>query len=330
MPRNIPYPPRPPSDKSASREPSIRVVYVGSWSRSGSTLLDLMLGQTKGFVSTGEVRSSGSAGLVKRQPCGCGLAVLDCPFWHAVLDEAFGDAEDVDAKAILRLQRRVDGLARTPWVLSPWRRKRFRRDLRRYREVLAKLYRAIHTVSGASVIVDSSKYAAYGAILAGIPGMDLSVVHLVRDSRAVAHSWTRKKALPEVSEDEHVEARYMPVFGPVRTALYWDLEHVALGLVKRMARGRYVIRYEDLTRNPMAVLSEALRRVGIHADVSFLGSGRLHLGDNHLVAGNPVRFERGDVPITPDDEWRSRLPSDRRRIVTALTWPLLLRYGFLF
>jgi hypothetical protein len=323
-------PATPPSNDSGVRDAPIRVVYIGSWSRSGSTLLDLMLGQIKGFVSAGEVRFLWERGLVKRQRCGCGVAVLDCPFWHAVLDEAFGDAEDVDAKAILALQRRVDGLARTPWVLSPWRRKRFRRDLRRYREILAKLYRAIHKVSGASVIVDSSKYAAYAAILAGIPGMDLSVVHLVRDSRAVAHSWTRKKALPEVSEDEHTEARYMPMFGPVRTALYWDLEHVALGLVRRLARGRYVIRDEDLTRNPVAVLGAALQRVGIHADVSFLGSGRLHLGDNHLVAGNPVRFERGDVPITPDDEWRSRLPKDRRRIVTALTWPLLLRHGFLF
>jgi hypothetical protein len=54
----------------------------------------------------------------------------------------------------------------------------------------------------------------------------------------------------------------------------------------------------------------------------------LHLETNHTVAGNPLRFRRGDVAIEADLEWRSRLEAGPRRVVTALTWPLLLRYGF--
>ncbi len=302
----------------------VRVLYVGSWSRSGSTLLDLMLGQIPGFASVGELRYLWDRGLGERQLCGCGAPVPDCPFWRAVLQEAFGGADRVDAAAMLALQRRVDDPARVPWLLAPWRPPGFQRDLRAYREVLGRLYRAVRAVSGSSVLVDSSKYAAYGGILAGVPGLDLRVLHLVRDSRAVAHSWTRRKGRPEVSTEE----RYMPVFGPWRSAVFWGLENIALDLLRGSFRRYHVLRYEDLTSRPEAVLSAALERIGIQADVSFLRDGRLTLGVNHTMAGNPVRFEQGEVPIRPDVEWQSRLGQGSRRVVTALTWPLLLRYGF--
>jgi hypothetical protein len=306
-----------------SAEP-LRVVYVGSWSRSGSTLLDLMLGQISGFVSVGELRFLWERGLTERQLCGCGVPVPDCPFWQAVLGEAFGGVNRVDADAILALQRRVDGLPRMPWVLAPWRPAGLDRDLRAYREILGRVYRAVRAVSGASVIVDSSKYAAYGRILCGVPGLEVAVLHLVRDSRAVAHSWTRRKRMPEVAEEE----RYMRLFTPARSAFYWALENVALELVRGSRGRRCVLRYEDMTSRPVEVLGPALARIGIRADVGFLGSGRLRLDENHTVAGNPVRFERGDVAIAPDNEWLGRLASEARRVVTALTWPLLLRYGF--
>jgi hypothetical protein len=52
------------------------------------------------------------------------------------------------------------------------------------------------------------------------------------------------------------------------------------------------------------------------------------LGANHTVAGSLVRLRQGRVSIPLDDEWTSRLPPADRRLVTALTWPLLRRYGY--
>ncbi|WP_420910932.1 sulfotransferase [Thermus thermophilus] len=34
----------------------VKVVFIGGYGRSGSTLLDRMLGQVEGFVSVGELR----------------------------------------------------------------------------------------------------------------------------------------------------------------------------------------------------------------------------------------------------------------------------------
>ena len=301
------------------------MVYVGSWSRSGSTLLDLMLGQIPGFVSVGELRFLWERGLGERQLCGCGAPVPQCPFWRQVVEEVFGSAGKLDSVAMIALWRRVDGLRRLPWLLAPWRPAHREADLVAFREVLARLYRAVAKISGAKVVVDSSKYATYGMLMAGSPGLDLRVLHLVRDSRAVAFSWMRRKRMLEVTTGE----RYMPLKPPWKSAVYWDLENIALHLLSRSARRYELLRYEELAARPSAALSGALDRLGLAADLRFLRDGSLRLGPNHMVAGNPLRFRRGDVPVEPDAEWREQLGRGSRWVVTALTWPLLLRYGVL-
>ena len=301
-----------------------QVLYVGSWGRSGSTLLDLILGEIPGFRSVGELRYLWERGLAERQRCGCGAAVPECPFWGAVLEEAFGRTGGVDSGEMLALWRRVDGLARLPWLLAPWRPAALGADIAAFRDVLGRLYRAVQRVSGAAVLVDSSKYAAYGLLLAGVPGLDLRVLHLVRDSRAVAYSWTRRKAMPEVTTAQ----QYMPIKRPWRSAVFWDLENLGLHLLRGVARGYQVLRYDDLATDPQAALRVALEGIGVGADLGFLREHRVHLGPNHTVAGNPLRFRRGELDIAPDLEWRSRLAAAPRWLVTGLTWPLLVRYGF--
>jgi hypothetical protein len=301
------------------------VVYVASWSRSGSTLLDLMLGQLPGFVSAGEIRFLWERGLRERQLCGCGVQVPDCPFWRQVLEEVFGTGGRVDPEAMVALWRRVDGLRRLPLQVAPRIRSGHGADLAAFHEVLGRLYRAVGKVSGASVVVDSSKYAAYARLVGHAPGLDLRALHLVRDSRAVAYSWRRRKRMPEVVTDE----RYMPLKPPWKSALYWDLEQVALHQVLRAGPRYHLVRYDDLVSRPDEVLAAAFDRLGLAADPSFLRRGRLHLGSNHMVAGNPLRFHRGELRIEADVQWRVGLGTGSRWLVTALTWPLLLRYGFL-
>jgi hypothetical protein len=52
------------------------------------------------------------------------------------------------------------------------------------------------------------------------------------------------------------------------------------------------------------------------------------LGANHIVAGNPSRFETGPVAVRADDEWRRRLPRRSQLLVALLTMPLLRRFGY--
>ena len=73
------------------------------------------------------------------------------------------------------------------------------RKVDRYAELTARVYAAILTVSGAEIVVDSTKNPPYAYFLRRAPGVGLRVLHLVRDSRGVVHSWMKRVERPEIT-----------------------------------------------------------------------------------------------------------------------------------
>lgn len=296
----------------------ITVVYIAGQGRSGSTLLDLLLGQLDGWFSMGEFRLFWHA-VRDEYRCGCGSDVSDCPVWSDVLARAEpGPVTDVlaDLKTTVRL-RRVPGLIRPPLLRS----HRAARD--RAARVLGDVYRSTEQVTGAKVLVDSSKDPIYGFLLQSIPTVRMHVVHLVRDSRAVTWSWQRKRRRPEIAESE----AFQPVYSALHTSLEWDLRNALVHALGRGAATYTRLTYESLVRDPAAALA-LIGRAVTGADLDTAGATSIDPDlVNHTVAGNPMRFA-GGLAVKADDEWKDALPSRDRRLVTALTWPLLRCYGY--
>lgn len=296
-----------------------RVLYVAGWGRSGSTILDTVLGQVDGFFSGGELLYVWERGLRQNRPCGCGAPFRECPHWRAVFERAFGGFEGVDAALLAGAMPRTRHVpaavvrgARMPASLA---------------DATARLYRALREETGARVIVDSSKLPTYGAALARLPGLDVSVVHLVRDPRAAAWSWLRRKPMP----DAH-GVRDMRRHGVLYSSLMWDLYNAATPGLWRGERERYLrLRYEDFAADPAAALERVLRLAGEGgARLPLVGDHAVELASNHTVSGNPSRFETGRVAIRPDEEWRTRMPRAQRLAVTAATAPFLRAFGYRF
>ena len=65
-----------------------KVLYIAGPSRSGSTMLDLLLGELDGYVATGELRNLWGYGLLDGWLCGCREPMKSCPFWRSVLERA--------------------------------------------------------------------------------------------------------------------------------------------------------------------------------------------------------------------------------------------------
>jgi hypothetical protein len=302
----------------------VKVAFVSSWSRSGSTLLDLLLGSLPGFWSAGEIRYLWDRGLKEDQLCGCGRTFCACPVWSEVLERAFGGRRSFDADQALRARRRASRTA--PWRLLAPGNGVGAHASGRYPSVLARIYPALREVTGARVLVDSSKYASHGLALAAVPEIELHVVHLVRDARAVAWSWQRVKPMPEV----HWTKARMPRKSPSRSAVFWALENLAIARLAGRARSYTLLRYEDLVHDPSRALERVLSAMGEPREIAgALRGRRVDLKENHTVAGNPIRFTRGLLEIRADAEWQARMPVRQRAVVTGLTWPLLWRYGFL-
>lgn len=304
-----------------------KVLYIGGFGRSGSTLVERILGQLPGFCSAGEIVFLWQRGLIDGQLCGCGTPVPECDFWARVGKTAFGGWDQIDAHEMLALQKRVDRNRYIPSMVAPRLRPAAQADFERYTDVLSRLYRGIGEVAGARVVIDASKHASTAFLLRKVPNLDPRIVHLVRDSRGVAYSWTKEVKKPEVTGGDDA---FMPQYSPSSSGRQWvayNLMFDALGAIDKTM----ILRYEALMANPR----EGLERILAHADepvtaesFEFLGDGYVDLGCDHTVAGNPMRFHQGRLDLRLDQAWTTKLPERDRKVVTAITWPLQLRYGY--
>ncbi len=302
-----------------------RLLYIGGSARSGSTLLERLLGAVPGVATLGEVVHLPARGLLGGETCGCGEPLASCPFWGPVGERAFGGWDHADGQGWADQQQRVDRNRHLPRLAVPVG-SAFRRDLGEHVARLETLYRAAAEVAAAPVLVDSSKHASTAFALRHLPSIEVTFVHLVRDSRGVAYSWTK-----EVTRPETADGTPMPTYSPPSAAAWWDAFNVALGSL-RVTGARVVgLRYEDLLADPARHLRRILAPTGLALDDGwddFLTPEGARLGPSHSVAGNPMRFRTGTIPLRHDDAWRRSLPGRDRRIVTALTAPLLAAYGY--
>jgi hypothetical protein len=197
--------------------------------------------------------------------------------------------------------------------------------LEAYVDIVGALYRAIPSVTGASVIIDSSKRPSDAAITRLIPNIEPYVVQLVRDPRAVVHSWSRSK--PELDRGMNEE---MPRQPPLQSVVGWAELNAMSELVRRRFGGRsLLLRYEDLVRDVPGSLRRILDMLDEpNAKVPLTDRERAEVPPNHTVSGNPARFASGRVTVHADEEWMVSLPSSHHAVTTVMTLPLLLRYGY--
>lgn len=195
----------------------VKILYIGGYGRSGSTLLGRVLGESPRAMCVGETRYVWSRGLIDNVACGCGQPFRSCPFWRAVGEEAFGGWDQINAEQFTEIDRVTNLMAALPFYLAPWLRPRLRDAIDEYVTSLTSLYGAISRVSEGRTIVEISKDPTFASLLIRMQGPDVRILHLVRDSRAVAYSWTRKRREPSPISGQE----FMDQISPTRTARSW-------------------------------------------------------------------------------------------------------------
>jgi Sulfotransferase family len=305
------------------------VLYLVGCGRSGSTLVERMLGAIPGYHNVGELARLFPSVATQDQRCGCGVVFSECPFWQAVGDKAFGGWDPALIARLRTLQSRLTRHRFAPALVAPRAAsEQFRTDLDEYTQAYRALYAAIGEVSGARVLVDASKSPTHLLAMRRIAGLDLRVLNIVRDARGVAHSWS--KVGVRKPHDE-AGAQTMRTYAPRRTALIWSMIQAEAGLLRRAADHGARIRYEDVVAEPRAVLEQALAVLELDVPVGAFDhvQGRsVALGASHGISGNPSRFEAGSVELRQDLGWQADMTRQDRRAVTARAFPLLVAYGY--
>lgn len=331
-------------------ENPVTVLYVIGNGRSGSTLLDIALGNHPLMESTGERVHLTRTGWVSPQAaeaadarkrrlplCSCGkrLDILSagddevCPFWRRVREEWVLRAGAEDTESYPRLQDVFERHRRWPRLLRE--RRRPSPEFRSYARMTLALFEAIREVSGKPVVVDSSKSPPCAFPLALVPGLDLRAVHLVRDVRGVISS--RRKALKK-DIGAGIEWDHEP--HPIWRSVWWSsLRWSAINLeaewvCAQLGPDRAMrLRYEDFLADPEG----SLRRVGALVGMDLSGLGRsLIAGEKmrvgHNVGGNRLRMS-GSVRLRPEaGSWEKSLSAAEQRRAGRIAGPLMRRYGY--
>lgn len=296
----------------------MRVIYIAGYGHSGSTLLNILLGQLPEVMGAGELFRLAGAAWPRQEFCSCGRSLPDCEVWRTIVDRWSEHAGDGAVARYHGLQRACER-----WLL-PARRSALWQD---YVGHTLGLLTAIQEVTGRTLIVDSSKVPGRARALARIPGIDLRLVHLVRDGRAVVWSMRRR-----LERDPRAGVQALKRERSVlRTALMWTGTNLIVEHASQALGGGRAIRitYEELMGDPGATLG----RLGplLEADLAPIAA-RLAAGEplaaGHVMAGNRLRMH-GTLQLRPDHEWQRQLPADQQRLVERLCRPILHRYGYL-
>lgn len=304
--------------------PKNKILYIAAHSRSGSTILDRVLSQVEGAFTVGEIKNIWLRSFQENQLCGCGRKFNECDVWKRIIDKT-GITESFSVN-MHKLSREVDRYKKIPQILYPSIRGNvLNNKFLSYQNGLEKLYKAIFESENPEFIIDSSKSPNYAMHLMSLKDFDVHVLHLVRDSRAVANSRLRKKKRPEI----HWKDEYMAVTPAYKTALQWNMMNFAMDSLAK--NGNYtLVRYEHFMDNPVEVVEQVLADMSVNdKDLSFIDDKKITLGVDHTVSGNPMRFKVGEIELRVDDKWKEELSKKNQNIVSVLSRKRLKQYGYL-
>jgi hypothetical protein len=285
------------------------VIYIMGTGRSGSTLLDVMLGNARDVFSCGELRHHADhRGVIDDQIHVRPQAVA---FWREVLanlEHKYGGKLDFN---------RLEGLIKKYDYHSAVLRRHARNgpaDWHAYQDYLLKLYSAVFESINEHCIVDSSKYQLRALNLIEALPYQFRFIYLKRDPVGVVRS------LQKTIEGEKGK-------GWCAANLYYFGVNLHCRQIYRQLGKKYpvvMLRYEDLVRDPARSLKKIEDALGIDLSVpieraakgEYFDVGYALAGSRFLHSGNPERIQ-----VAAPRERRKRTMAD------ALT---LLLNGWLY
>jgi hypothetical protein len=288
-----------------------RWIYIAGDIRSGSTLLADLLTQSLRAFNAGEFGRIWEC-LERGQLCTCGQQIDECDIWKEVMQQ-------VDKEIGIRSIREASELARGgmshPEIM---RSRRLAPPSSREVALREATERAVEAVTGADVVLDSTKMARTLWVAEHVD-RPLTAVHLTRDPRAVAFACMNNSA-----RDPSLNDRYLGKQSVPRATVSWAVRNFAC---RRVIRSRppadvHHVRYEDLATQPEA---EIERIVGRSAAISGAFAS-VSSGECHSIGGNPRRFTASEVKL--DERWRTGMALQRKALATVLAAPWLRSYGY--
>lgn len=334
--------PPPPADADGSGG-KVRLLYLLAASHSGSTLLAMLLAGHPDLCTIGELKLAGI-----REPdryrCSCGAFILECPFWQEIhrrmqargidfdLRAPGTDIRSVESPYARRLLRPLHRGLALEWcrdaalAMSP----AWRRGLPLVHRKNAALAASVCAQSGSRVIVDSSKTGVRLKYLLRNPALDVRVVRLLRDGRAVALTYIDPEQFADATDATLKgggtgASRQAERLHPEAAAVQWkrSVEDAAHAFARVPRDRRMELRYEELCADVHGTLRRLFTFAGVDPD---RWQPRFRQRGHHVV-GNGMRFDATSAVVL-DERWRTAMLPDQQRVFDSVAGALNRRLGY--
>ena len=287
------------------------------YGRSGSTLLDIILGDNKHIVTTGALDNY-HIWVNKNLKCACDKKIRECEYWGLVYkDTKFSDDD-------IKLVREMDSF-RSFFTVN---RKKFHQNVKKYIRLNNTLLKSITTHFRKNVIVDSSKTTLdciYRPIMfLKYCNVDLKPIFLIRNPRGVVWSAMKKHGSPERDKKDTMFFRFL------RTLISWNLTNLLTILITKVFLKEFLfIKYEDFCKNPINELLRIKKFTKSEIDnVANKITNQYPIDIGHNIGGNRLRFAKSIDSIQLDESWKENMPKFYFYIVTIISYPLIKYFKY--
>lgn len=321
-----------------------KLAYLLAASHSGSTLLTMLLGAQPGACTVGELKAT-SFGDADTYRCSCRERIRDCKFWQEI-DGAMG------RRGIPNFDITQAGTSifetESPYVqrlVAPLYRGMVMEKVRdlglslsaEWRTLLSKtkkrnlaLIESLLEVTGAKVVIDSSKVALRLKYLLMIPELEIRVIRVIRDGRAVSLTYTDEWNFADSSDPElrgggSGQRRPPPRHSISEAANEWRRSNEASdALIATLPRNQWTeVRYEELCADPAGTL----KRLAAFLDLDTQQARLDFRSVTQHVIGNGMRMD-STSEIRLDERWKSHLSEQDLHDFDMVAGELNRKYGY--
>jgi hypothetical protein len=304
----------------------------------------MLLGAQSGACTAGELKAT-SMGDPESYRCSCRELITECAFWKEVAGEMAVrgqpnfDITNAGTNHLATNSRYADRL------LAPLHRgpllecvrdsalsvsARWRRHLRHANARNLALIESLLAVTEAGLVVDSSKLALRAKYLRQIRGLEIKVVRVIRDGRAVSltymDDWNFADAADPKLRSGGAGVRKAPPRRSMAEAAHeWKRSNEAADcLTAMLPKTQWTeVRYEELCAAPEATLHRLVEFVGLDPDKLILD---FRAREQHVI-GNGMRMD-STSEIRLDERWREHLTAEDLAVFDRVAGDLNRKYGY--
>lgn len=296
-------------------------LYITGRGHSGSTFLDIVLGNNQSIESYGEVISA-----IDRlnHNCACGKIMCKCPLWASVI-ESYQSSNREWLTDVRLLKGRSHVKYWVPLLLQGG----YGKKNAELKEINDGIYDSIQRRVNVNWILDSSKEPTRALFLLS-SNPQSKVIHILRNPLDVVSSYKKrfiKYGYFRFLRRTYTSKKYFFLFAAI-TGISWSVGNLMIEIMgKKYPKRIFRFKHEEMLSDFVQCTNDMESFLGVDlSDVRELHKNKQGFIVGHNIGGNHIRNDE-KIFLKTTSEPRN-LSKTERFLVLLTTWPLRMVYNY--